>query len=167
MYSRKLRRNATLEEKELLGLLKKYPYDIRFQRVIPPYIVDFVIRHILIIELDGKHHEHKIEKDSYRDTYLKNYGYEILRFSNSEFKNNKKEVLSFIIDTVKSFSRDRVFRGKKRINRIHRDYETNWSLYGASQFKHKNYDYDRFYGFKREFAGELNKELQGFFYGDR
>lgn len=159
-YSRKLRKYATPTERELYKILKKLPYSLWFQKVIPPYIADFLIRNVLIIELDGKYHESQIERDSYRDNYLKRYGFEILRFSNDEFNNNREEVLNLIIKTVKSISKDRVLRGKKRTNRVIRDYKTNWTLFGAGEFRHKNYDFDIMYGFKRRFAGELSSELQ-------
>ena len=114
----------------------------------------------MIVELDGKQHEENIEYDSYRDNYLKKYGFEILRFSNEEFNNNKKDVFNLISNTAKALLRDRVVRGKKRINRVIRDYETNWTLAGANKFRHRNYDFDILHRFKRVFAAELNNKLQ-------
>ena len=49
------------------------------------YIVDFVsFEKKIIIEIDGGHHALQEEKDRLRDDWLKNQGFQILRFWNNE-----------------------------------------------------------------------------------
>jgi len=69
------------------------------QRIIGDYIVDFYCPKVnLIVELDGGQHytEKGINKDKMRDNYMREQGYKILRFSDSEiFKN-----LSGVIERI-------------------------------------------------------------------
>jgi len=58
----------------------------------------------LIIEADGKQFhssQEDISKDIERDTKLKNYGWNILRFTEDEINHNINTVLSTIVNAVK------------------------------------------------------------------
>jgi very-short-patch-repair endonuclease len=77
-YRTTLRKNLTSAEASLRNLLKRRQvsgYKFRRQHSIGNYIVDFCCpQEMLIIELDGNIHgeHHQIEKDEFRDNYLKN-----------------------------------------------------------------------------------------------
>ena len=69
----------------------------RRQQPIESYIVDFVsFEPRIIIELDGGQHAENEEYDGIRDTCLRNNGYMVLRFWNSDVINNIEGVLEVI-----------------------------------------------------------------------
>ncbi len=98
--ARALRKRLTPQEAKLwvqLRLLK----DFHFRRQVPigPYIVDFAEKtKRLVIEIDGSQHNEPegLAKDARRDLYLKNNGYNVLRFWNVDVDTNMRGV----IDTV-------------------------------------------------------------------
>jgi very-short-patch-repair endonuclease len=87
-YRKKLRKNLTSAEASLWNLLKARQvsgHKFRRQHSIGNYIVDFCCpQKMLIIELDGNIHgeNQQILKDEFRDNYLKNLGFTVLRFEN-------------------------------------------------------------------------------------
>ncbi|MCH3951236.1 MAG: DUF559 domain-containing protein [Acidaminococcus sp.] len=86
--ARMMRKNMTVVEKILwYQVLKKLPVRFLRQKIIYYYIVDFYCAKAkLIVEVDGiQHTEKEIEEyDAKRTAFLKNRGYEVIRFSNSE-----------------------------------------------------------------------------------
>jgi very-short-patch-repair endonuclease len=69
------------------------------QQPIGNYIVDFVcLEKKIIIELDGSQHLQNEEYDKKRDDWLKGLGYQVLRFNNIEFFENKEAVVEFILE---------------------------------------------------------------------
>ncbi len=55
-------------------------YRFSRQRAIDNYIADFFCKELmLLIEVDGVNHDHKIEEDAQRDNRLKKLGYYTLR----------------------------------------------------------------------------------------
>jgi very-short-patch-repair endonuclease len=81
-----------------LGRLK-----FRRQQPIDGYVADFCcFEKKLIIELDGAVHDTQDQKvyDQERDTFLKNQGFKVLRFTNSELENNPTDVLERILKSV-------------------------------------------------------------------
>ncbi len=122
-YASNLRKSATPEERKLLALLKeKSKYRFGFQVVIPPYIADFLVRHLLIIELDGRHHESRIEYDSHRDSYLNDWGFVILRLTNEQFLKYRESIIDLINNTAANFSRERTLKAKRRLKRLYAAY---------------------------------------------
>lgn len=103
--SQKLRKDMTPEEKRLwYDFLKSLPLTVNRQKVIGDYIVDFFCSQAkLIIELDGSQHfEHENEeRDKVRDTYLKNLGYTVVRYSNRDVNENFKYVCEDIYNRLK------------------------------------------------------------------
>ena len=86
--AKQLRKSMTKEERHLwYDCLKQLPVTVHRQKVLGPYIVDFYIAsQKIVIELDGSQHykpEHQ-EKDATRDAYLKENGFQILRYSNAD-----------------------------------------------------------------------------------
>ena len=83
-YARELRKNGTPGEAILWKhvLRAKQFYGLQFNRqfIIENYIVDFVCREIkLVIELDGKYHDHISSEDKARDNRLNELGFKVLR----------------------------------------------------------------------------------------
>ena len=82
----------TPEEKHLwYDFLKKLNVTVNRQKVIGNYIVDFCIyAYKLVIELDGSQHYEPDAKqyDKTRDTFLRDQGYTVLRYLNSEVNKN-------------------------------------------------------------------------------
>jgi hypothetical protein len=60
---------------------KKIPFQT--QKIIQPYIVDFLIGKT-IIELDGSSHDGREEYDEKRTAFLNKLGYSVIRIKNSE-----------------------------------------------------------------------------------
>ena len=83
-----LRKNMTKQENHLwYDFLSKHEVRWYKQRVIDNYIVDFYCsRAKLVIELDGSQHYTKdgTEYDNERTNVLREYGIEVIRFSNNE-----------------------------------------------------------------------------------
>ena len=117
-YAKDLNKNRTKWEIILYNILKEAGYNFDFQRPVVVnklkspqlFILDFVlIPFNLVIEVDGKStHGTKaqIKSDNRRTKLLKQEGYEILRFWNSQLTNyTKNQILDIIakriIKTVK------------------------------------------------------------------
>jgi very-short-patch-repair endonuclease len=84
-----LRNNSTKAEVrlwcELLSGKRLGGLSFRRQRPIGAYIADFMCPELkLIIEVDGYSHHFKTEADIERDMVLKEQGFTVLRFSDSE-----------------------------------------------------------------------------------
>lgn len=81
-----------LRNRELLG------WKFRRQHPIGCYIVDFVcIEKKIIIELDGSQHAENQTADSARSEYLKEKGYQVLRFWNNDVLVRGEAVLNAIL----------------------------------------------------------------------
>jgi very-short-patch-repair endonuclease len=105
VIAKKLRINSTDTEKYLWKYLRGRQLEgIKFRRqhLIEKYIVDFVnLERKIIIELDGgQHFENR--KDKLRDRWLKEQGYEVLRFWDNEVFTNIKGVLEVIREKILS-----------------------------------------------------------------
>ena len=103
--AKKMRKNPTKAEAALWEVLRKkdFVYKFRRQHPILNYIVDFVcLAKGLIIEVDGKIHQHQLDKDAERQLELEiKKGFKVIRFSNEEVlkdiqsvKNKIREELS-------------------------------------------------------------------------
>ncbi len=71
----------------------------RRQHIIGEFIVDFVcMEDQLVIEVDGAYHKNRQQEieDKLRENILKEYGYQILRFTNEEVINNPDAVIERI-----------------------------------------------------------------------
>ena len=96
-----LRKNMTEAEKVLWGYLKGgvNGLKIRRQHAIGIYIADFYCHPVkMVIELDGKIHENADVKvlDEHRESELRKWGYEIIRFTNEELFQDINKVLTTI-----------------------------------------------------------------------
>jgi len=67
---------------------------------IGPYVADFVCRdEMLVIEVDGGQHSEN-PGDKVRDTFMRNEGYRVMRFWNSDVLVNHDGVLETILQTL-------------------------------------------------------------------
>ena len=103
--AKKLRISSTDTEKYLWKYLRGKQltgFKFRRQHTIGRYIVDFVnLERRIIIELDGGQHlENK--KDKLRDKWLKERGYDVLRFWDNEVLTNVEGVLEVIKEKISS-----------------------------------------------------------------
>ena len=100
-FARSLRKDGTPGEailwSEVLRARKFYGYQFNRQYPIKNYIVDFICRKLqLVIEVDGSSHDFKAEQDAKRDKDLMEMGFQVLRVSESEVRNDIKNVIRSI-----------------------------------------------------------------------
>ncbi|MES9988165.1 MAG: endonuclease domain-containing protein [Candidatus Thiodiazotropha endolucinida] len=106
-FAKALRQNMTDAEYLLWKHLRAHRLlgqKFRCQQPIGPYIVDFV--HFgaqLIIECDGGQHNESTT-DSRRDAWLREQGYQILRFWNHDILNSTESVLTQILTSLNPLS---------------------------------------------------------------
>jgi leucyl-tRNA synthetase len=98
---KELRKNSTPQEVVLWAYLRRSNLGYKFERQhsIGPYIVDFYCaKKRLVIELDGGQHleSQTLLYDQQRTEYLKNIGYQVMRFSNREINTSKYSVVEQI-----------------------------------------------------------------------
>jgi very-short-patch-repair endonuclease len=100
--AKEFRRDGTTTEKILWQCLRADKLDgwhFRRQQILFGYIVDFYCHAAsLIIEVDGGIHVRQIAADQEREAILKEKGFRILRFTNSEIENDLTLVLSKILE---------------------------------------------------------------------
>ena len=98
--ARGLRRSATPAEQALWNALRERRLaGIKFRRQQPlgPFIVDFFSEEArLVIEVDGKHHFPRPQRDRTRDRFLSAAGLTVLRFPNREILEHLERVLARI-----------------------------------------------------------------------
>lgn len=86
--ARMLRKNMTDAEKMLWMHLRDRRlggYKFRRQHPVGNYIVDFAcLKEKLVIEVDGGQHAGNVHDDEKRTNYLRNWGFEVVRFWNHE-----------------------------------------------------------------------------------
>ena len=104
VLSQTLRKDMTREEKHLwYDFLKLLPFDVKRQKVIGDFIVDFYIPgYNLAIELDGVQHDASENKnlDDERDAYFNSLGITVLRYPNKAIRNEFSFVCSDILQKV-------------------------------------------------------------------
>jgi very-short-patch-repair endonuclease len=105
---RELRTNSTEAERILWEVLRnKNLGDKKFYRQYPIYhditgretffVADFYCHESkLIIELDGKYHQHRLKADKERTKVLNCLGLKVIRFRNEEVVSDLKEVINKI-----------------------------------------------------------------------
>lgn len=106
---RELRRNETEAEKVLWEVIRNNNlFGKKFYRQYPIYhditgketffVADFCcFTEKLIIELDGRYHQYRLEEDKHRTEILNLLGLRVIRFSNDEVINN----LAFVLNEIK------------------------------------------------------------------
>ncbi|MFD0861067.1 leucine--tRNA ligase [Sungkyunkwania multivorans] len=106
--AKEMRKNPTPAEASVWEKLRGGKLGARFRRQHPidEFIPDFVcLGKKLIIEIDGRIHDHQIQKDSEREVVLKEkLGYTILRFTNEEVEKDISQVIAKIKEVLNSLS---------------------------------------------------------------
>ncbi len=104
--ARELRKTQTPYEEKLWRYLrgKRFSgFKFKRQEPIARYIVDFVCYEAkLIIELDGSQHLENKSHDENRDYWLKEQGFNVLRFWNHQLTKQTKNVLDEIWNALQS-----------------------------------------------------------------
>ena len=101
--ARALRKRPTLAEAKLwreLRQLRRQGYHFRRQAPLEDYIVDFVcFGQRLVIEVDGIQHDTADGRaaDAARDAKLRANGFDVLRFRNSDVRDNCAGVMETVI----------------------------------------------------------------------
>jgi len=102
--TRALRKNQTPWESRLWRVLRnRQVNNLKFRRQcnIGPYIVDFCCyEKKLIVELDGSQHlgSENRGRDQERDSFLRDKGFQVIRFHNNEINENLEGVVETIIN---------------------------------------------------------------------
>ena len=104
-FSKDNRKNQTEEEDALWQSVRnnKLGFKIRRQHAIGTFIADFVcLDRRLVIEVDGEYHLNNKDYDDARTEFLKDEGFDVIRFTNDEVINNLETVLTKIKSTLES-----------------------------------------------------------------
>ena len=112
--ARELRKGQTPAEELLWEYLRDRQlagHKFRRQQAVGRFIADFICKErLLVIELDGGVHLTQKERDAERDYYLKESGYEVVRFRNEEVMDDISAVLARIIEKLSDESRTSAFK---------------------------------------------------------
>ena len=99
-FARHLRRNETKAESIFWAEVRGRNFKgLKFKRQVPinKYFADFVCEEKkIVIELDDRSHDDKLENDKVRTDILEKYGYRVIRFSNEEIYKNLDGVFEFL-----------------------------------------------------------------------
>ncbi len=102
--ARHLRKNSTLAEVLLWNVLKGRNvkgYRFNRQKPIDEFIVDFYCHELkVVIEIDGVTHDWKVKKDMMRQKKLETLGITVLRFLDSDVRDNMEGVLLSIGERI-------------------------------------------------------------------
>ena len=107
VYGRDNRKNETEAEDLLWQNVRnnKLNIKVRRQHAIEGFIADFALTEIkLVIEIDGNYHneEEQQEYDKARTRYLKEFGFDIIRFTNTEILQHTQSVVETIKKEIQS-----------------------------------------------------------------
>lgn len=98
-FAKKMRFAPTPAEAKLhnamIEVMKDTLTEVSIQHIIGPYIGDMKIKN-LIVEIDGSTHAGREEYDERRTSYIKNHGYQVIRFKNCEIYENAEECAQHI-----------------------------------------------------------------------
>jgi very-short-patch-repair endonuclease len=107
--ARHLRKNSTLAEVLLWNVLKRRNvkgYRFNRQKPIDEFIVDFYCHELkVVIEIDGVTHDWKVKKDMMRQKKLETLGITVLRFLDSDVRDNMEGVLLSIGEWIDLWER--------------------------------------------------------------
>jgi very-short-patch-repair endonuclease len=109
-FAKKLRRKMTLAEVLLWKRLNRHQVsgqDFDRQRPVGEWIVDFYCKALrLAVEVDGSVHDHLREKDQARQRSIEALGVKVIRFWNSEVKNDTGGVVKRLEAVIRERARE-------------------------------------------------------------
>lgn len=103
--ARDLRSTPTEAERRLWFFLRRNNFGCHFKRQYPigPYFADFAcVKFKLVIEIDGGQHAHQVEYDSARDEFIRDQGFDVLRFWSNEALQRMDAVLAVIWSAIEA-----------------------------------------------------------------
>jgi len=104
--AKELRRNPGEPERimwQVLYTFRQQGYHFRRQAPIGPYYADFVCHHAgLVIEVDGDSHARAEAYDQRRDAFMRERGFDVLRFSNFDVVSNPDGVYDVLAERLKT-----------------------------------------------------------------
>lgn len=98
--ARRMRHSPTDAEEMLWQSLRGKSLGVRFRRqhAIGRFIADFCcLEAEIVLEVDGGIHKARQEEDGVRDDFLRQNGFQVLRFTNGQVLNTLEEVISKIV----------------------------------------------------------------------
>ena len=99
--ARRLRREATPEERTVWRLIRDHRPKFTRQLPVGPYILDLACRSLKVaVELDGSQHLDAADYDRERSAFLEKMGWTVLRFWNAEVRANPDGVAEAILAAV-------------------------------------------------------------------
>ena len=104
-FAKQLRKRPTDAERMLWQKLRFNPAGVKFRRQHPYglFILDFVcLEKRVALEVDGSQHMDMTEEDAERSLWLKQAGFQVLRFWNNEVLNEIEGVLDAIYEALNS-----------------------------------------------------------------
>jgi len=103
--ARRLRRSMSMPERVLWSKLRRRQLGVRIRRQHPigPFIADFYCSEAaLVVEVDGRTHASRAERDAARDRWFEDHGVETLRISAAAISANLDGVLRLIHSRVQA-----------------------------------------------------------------
>ena len=101
-----LRESSTLAERKLWSYIRNRKLsNAKFRRQAPigPFIVDFFSpEYKLIVELDGGHHQTRVDSDDLRTAWLVYRGYRVIRIWNDQVLRDIEAVLTLISEAIEN-----------------------------------------------------------------
>ncbi|CAN5766479.1 DUF559 domain-containing protein [soil metagenome] len=97
----------TDSERKLWSGLRAEQLGFKFRRQHPlgNYIADFAcLRPKLVVELDGSQHQTNIEYDARRESFIRNLGFDLIRFGSNEPFISLEGVLQAILNRLNSLA---------------------------------------------------------------
>lgn len=101
--ARQMRQKPTPAERILWRALRgaKAGAYFRRQHVLGSFIVDFVsLEHRLVIEVDGRIHDHRVAEDALRTQWLNQSSFHVMRFRNEEVLHHLADVVARIEQAI-------------------------------------------------------------------
>jgi len=93
-----LRNNPTETELAVWHLISRYRPAFTRQLVVAPFIIDLACRQAKLgIEFDGSQHITQATRDERRSAYLRDKGWKVIRFWNSEVLSNPEGTIQHIL----------------------------------------------------------------------
>jgi very-short-patch-repair endonuclease len=100
-----LRRDSTFPERLLWSRLRDRrlrEFKFRRQHPIGPFIVDLCCMKVpLVVELDGESHAESAKADRARTRYLERVGFQVVRFTNDELREDLDSVLDQLLSRLR------------------------------------------------------------------
>lgn len=92
-------------EAMLGAALDSFNIPFLLQEPIGPFFADiYIVEHRLVIECDGMIHASQRDYDERRDAYMRQRGYQVLRFSGTEITRYPTRCVRVILDTIRGVS---------------------------------------------------------------